>query len=47
MKFGEAWEDGPLNWVGVYMVAICGEIVVWVGRNFAKVLGLRLGWRKE
>ena len=28
MKFGEAWGDGPLNWVGVYMVAICGEIVM-------------------
>ena len=29
----------------VYMVAVCGEIVVWVGRHFAKILGLRLGWR--
>ena len=53
MKFGEelgggeGWGNGPLSWASVFMVVVCGEVFVWVGRISVNILSLRLGWEIE
>ena len=39
--------DGHLNWEGVFMSVVYGEVSVWVGRILAKILNLLLGWGIE
>ena len=46
-KFVEEWGDGLLSWARVFMVVVCGEVFVWVGKILVNILGLRLGWGIE
>ena len=46
-RFGEEWGDGLLNWEGVFMRVVYGEVSVWVERILAKILNLLLGWGIE
>ena len=41
------WGDELLSWEAVFMVVVCGETFVWVGRILVNILGLRLGWGIE
>ena len=38
---------GPLSWEGVFMGVVCGEVFGWVGKCFANMPNLRLGWGIE
>ena len=42
-SLGKCGGNELLSWVGVYMVAVFGEVFEWVGRLSAKILSLRLG----
>ena len=44
---GGGWGNGPLSWASVFMVVVCGEVFVWVGRISVNILSLRLGWEIE
>ena len=46
-KFGEEWGDGSLGWEEVLMGVVCGEVFGRVGKCFAKMSTLRLGWGIE
>ena len=46
----EVWgrgRDELLSWEWVFMVVVCGETFVWVGRILVNILSLRLGWGIE
>ena len=44
-KFGEelGGGGGPLNWEGVLMVVVCGEVSRRVGKFLTKMSSIRLG----
>ena len=48
-KFGQEWwgGGGPLNWEGVLMAMVCGEVSGRAGKFSTKMSSIKLGWGIE